>query len=91
MFRLLFSTFVALYKNEKALWEKDANPEGFIGLNCDDSDNSTISFIIRSNDPFDFLIIAVNFTPVPRENYILGAPENCYYEEIFNSDSSKYC
>ncbi len=81
----------ALYKNEKALWEKDANPEGFIGLNCDDSDNSTISFIRRSNDPFDFLIVAVNFTPVPRENYILGAPEDCYYEEIFNSDSAKYC
>ncbi|HPK61230.1 MAG TPA: 1,4-alpha-glucan branching protein GlgB, partial [Spirochaetota bacterium] len=26
-----------LYKKEKALWEKDATPEGFIGINCDDS------------------------------------------------------
>ena len=80
-----------LYKNEKALWERDATSEGFIGLNCDDSDNSTISFIRRSDDPFDFLVIAVNFTPVARPNYILGVPEDCYYEEIFNSDAGKYC
>jgi len=54
-------------------------------------DNSTISFIRRSNDPFDFLVFAINFTPVPREGYLLGVPELCYYEEIFNSDSGKYC
>ncbi|HOJ63892.1 MAG TPA: 1,4-alpha-glucan branching protein GlgB [Spirochaetota bacterium] len=80
-----------IYKKEKALWEKDADPSGFIGINCDDSDNSVISFIRRSNDPFDFLVVVVNFTPVPRHNYLLGVPEKCYYEEIFNSDSSKYC
>lgn len=80
-----------LYKKEKAMWEKDATPEGFIGINCDDSDNSTISFIRRSNDPFDFLVVVINFTPVPRGGYTLGVPENCFYEEVFNSDSGKYC
>ncbi|OHD18955.1 MAG: 1,4-alpha-glucan branching enzyme, partial [Spirochaetes bacterium GWB1_27_13] len=80
-----------IYKTEKSLWEKDCTPEGFIGINMGDSDNSIVSFIRRSNDPFDFLVFLVNFTPVPRYNYKIGVPENCYYEEIFNSDSLKYC
>jgi 1,4-alpha-glucan branching enzyme len=79
-----------LYQAEKALWEKDANPEGFVGINCNDSENCVISFLRRSNDPMDFLVVAVNFTPVPRTAYRLGVPENCFYREIFNSDSQKY-
>ena len=34
--------------------------------------------------------IACNFTPVPRVGYRLGVPEQCWYEEVFNSDSSFY-
>jgi 1,4-alpha-glucan branching enzyme len=79
-----------LYQAEKSLWEKDANPEGFVGINCNDSENCVISFLRRSNDPMDFLVIAVNFTPVPRPNYRLGVPEDCFYREVFNSDSQKY-
>lgn len=79
-----------IYKEEKALWELDFTPDGFQGINCDDSENSVLSFIRRSSDPKDFLVIAVNFTPVPREKYTLIVPEDCFYEEIFNSDSSKY-
>jgi 1,4-alpha-glucan branching enzyme len=80
----------AVYVREKALWSKDFAPEGFDGINCDDSDNSIISFIRRSDDPKDFVVAVVNFTPVPRRGYVLGVPEDCYYEEIFNSDASVY-
>ncbi|HOV13600.1 MAG TPA: alpha amylase C-terminal domain-containing protein, partial [Spirochaetota bacterium] len=80
-----------IYKREKSMWEKDCQTDGFIGLNMGDSDNSIISFIRRSSDPFDFLVFLVNFTPVPRGNYRIGVPENCFYEEIFNSDAGKYC
>ncbi len=38
----------------------------------------------------DFVVVACNFTPVPREGYLLGVPERCWYEEIFNSDSTFY-
>jgi len=79
-----------IYVKEKAFWQKDFVPEGFEGINCDDCDNSVMSFIRRSDDPKDFLIFAINFTPVPRHNYTLGVPENCYYEEIFNSDATIY-
>lgn len=87
----LISDLNHIYKSEKALWEKDFTPEGFEGINCDDSDNSTLSFIRRSSDPKDFLVVLINFTPVPRSNYLLGVPADCFYEEIFNSDSGKYC
>ncbi|OQA91923.1 MAG: 1,4-alpha-glucan branching enzyme GlgB [Elusimicrobia bacterium ADurb.Bin231] len=79
-----------IYKEEKSLWEKDVHPSGFEGINCDDRDNSIISFIRRSDNPKDFLVFVVNFTPVPKENYKLGVPELCFYEEIFNSNSSAY-
>lgn len=80
----------AVYVREKALWAKDFTPDGFDGINCDDSDNSIISFIRRSDDPKDFVVAVINFTPVPRSHYVLGVPEDCYYEEIFNSDASAY-
>lgn len=79
-----------LYLRERALWEKDVTSDGFIGVNCDDSDNSIISFIRRSHDPLDFLVIIINFTPVPRHGYTVGVPENCFYREIFNSDAGVY-
>lgn len=79
-----------IYKRERAFWERDFVPEGFDGINCDDSDNSVLSFIRYSGDPKDFLVFVINFTPVPRPNYVLGVPEYCFYEEIFNSDASIY-
>ncbi|MCG8570775.1 MAG: 1,4-alpha-glucan branching protein GlgB [Spirochaetes bacterium] len=79
-----------IYVKENALWQKDTLPNGFEGINCDDADNSVISFIRKGKDNKDFLIIAVNFTPVPRSNYLLGVPLEGFYQEIFNSDSSIY-
>ena len=37
-----------------------------------------------------FVVVALNFTPVPRKNYRLGVPRVGMYREIFNSDSSYY-
>jgi 1,4-alpha-glucan branching enzyme len=79
-----------IYRAEPSLWEKDFTPDGFEGINLDDPDNSSISFIRRGNDPQDFTVIAINFTPVPRTNYRIGVPELCQYREIFNSDAASY-
>jgi 1,4-alpha-glucan branching enzyme len=37
-----------------------------------------------------FVIVALNFTPVPREGYRLGVPAAGTYREILNSDSTYY-
>jgi 1,4-alpha-glucan branching enzyme len=76
-----------LYRNEPALGF-DADPAGFQWIDCDDVDNSVISFQRRAGA--DFLIVVLNFTPVPRYHYRIGAPEAGRYREIFNSDSTYF-
>jgi len=35
-------------------------------------------------------VVCCNFTPVVRQGYRLGVSEECWYDEIFNSDSEYY-
>ena len=44
----------------------------------------------KGKDPSDYVIVACNFTPVPRTAYRIGVPELCAYDEVFNSDSMFY-
>jgi 1,4-alpha-glucan branching enzyme len=43
-----------------------------------------------ADDASDFIVVACNFTPVPRNGYRVGVPEAGYYREILNSDSESY-
>lgn len=79
-----------MYREEKAFWEIDFDPAGFEWIDFHDSDNSIISFIRKAKDPTDFLLFIFNFTPVVRNDYRIGAPANCFYEEILNSDSELF-
>jgi 1,4-alpha-glucan branching enzyme len=79
-----------LYRREKALHEVDFDYHGFEWIDCHNHDDSTLCYIRRAKDPKDYVIVICNFTPVPRVGYRLGVPECCWYEEIFNSDSSYY-
>jgi 1,4-alpha-glucan branching enzyme len=76
-----------LYRSELALYEVDFHYTGFEWVDFHDADNSTISFIRRAEDPSEFVLFCCNFTPVPREMYRLGVPEEGFYQEILNSDS----
>jgi 1,4-alpha-glucan branching enzyme len=79
-----------LYRGEKALHEVDFEGHGFQWIDCHNYEDSALSFIRSANDPDDFLVIACNFTPVPRTEHRLGVPKCCWYEEVFNSDSTFY-
>jgi len=79
-----------LYCREKAMHELDFDGAGFEWIDCHNYDVSTFSYIRRAKDPNDFLVVCCNFTPVPRPAHRLGVPELCWYEEIFNSDSTYY-
>ncbi|HEX3726034.1 MAG TPA: alpha amylase C-terminal domain-containing protein, partial [Pirellulales bacterium] len=63
---------------------------GFEWLDCHNYDQSTLAFLRKAKDASDHLIVACNFTPMPRITHRLGVPENCWYEEISNSDSIYY-
>jgi 1,4-alpha-glucan branching enzyme len=79
-----------LYRSEPALYEVDFSYEGFEWIDFRDSVQSIISFIRKAKNPTNFLVIACNFTPVPRSGYRIGVPEHCFYKEILNSDSKIY-
>jgi len=79
-----------LYTSEPALHEVDYAWQGFSWIDLHDAESSTVSFIRRSKDPADHIVVACNFTPVPRTAYRIGVPEPCYYREILNSDSAVY-
>jgi len=53
-----------VYAAEPALHEIDFDPAGFQWIDCNDSDNSVVSFIRRAKAPEDFVVVIVNFTPV---------------------------
>jgi len=79
-----------LMQVEPAMHEKDFDPAGFEWIDFMDADNSIISFLRKTNDPKDTLVFVCNFTPVYRENYRIGVPFLCHYEEILNTDSELY-
>jgi 1,4-alpha-glucan branching enzyme len=78
-----------VYVQEPALHQKDFHHEGFEWIDCHNWEESSFAYLRKAKDPNDFLLIMLNFTPVVREQRI-GVPELCWYEEIFNSDSSFY-
>ena len=77
-----------LYRENPALHAYDFHPEGFQWITCEDEENSVLVFLRRSK--FESVICAFNFTPVPRENYVIGVPDEGAYVEILNSDASWY-
>ncbi len=44
----------------------------------------------RARDKSNFVVAVCNFTPVVRENYRVGVPEEGFYREILNTDSQYY-
>ena len=77
------------YVAETPLHEVDFEGTGFSWIDCNDSDNSVVSFIRRARDG-SFVVAVVNFTPVPRHGYRIGVPAAGGYTELVNSDSEAY-
>jgi 1,4-alpha-glucan branching enzyme len=79
-----------LYLAEPALWEADFAVEGFQWIDCQDSDNSVLSFLRRDSQQASQLAVILNLTPVPRMRYRMGLPRPGKWVEAFNSDAAAY-
>ena len=79
-----------LYRGTKALYEQDVDGAGFSWIQCDDWENSTYAFLRYSKDRSEYVVCALNFTPVPRDTYRLGVPKAGFYSEVLNTDASLY-
>ena len=78
-----------LYKNEPSLYLHD---EGWNGFRWYEADNNNDSIFIygRMGDGRDELVVAVNFTPVKRENYWMQVNEPGVYTEIFSTNAAEF-
>ena len=78
------------YLDNKALRQVDFDWNGFRWIDCNDNDNSVISFIRKAKDDTDYLIVISNFTPEVHHDYRIGVPDKGAYVEVFNSDAEEY-
>ena len=88
--QLLVDDLNRLYKVEPALWRDDFDQFGFQWIDCNDNRHSVISFMRRESSSGTWLVVVANFTPQSHSNYRVGVPLAGFYEEIFNTDASKY-
>lgn len=86
----LFHDLNALYKNHPALYRHDTSEAGFRWIDCSDHANSVLCYLRKGDEGDKDILICLNFTPVPRQNYRVGVPHGGYWKEIFNSDSTSY-
>jgi 1,4-alpha-glucan branching enzyme len=79
-----------IYKEESALHQVDFHYKGFEWIDFHDRASSVIVFLRNSHEGKQKIIVICNFTPVPRQQYRIGVPEEGLYKEILNSDSAFY-
>jgi 1,4-alpha-glucan branching enzyme len=79
-----------LYRSEPALHELDTDPAGFEWIDANDAEASVVSFLRKGRSTPALVLVVCNFTPVPRPNYLVGAPRGGVWKEILNSDATIY-
>src|SRR5206468_4619295 len=79
-----------VYRDVPALHECDCEPRGFEWIDFHDRDQSVIAFLRRGKSDDSIVVVACNFTPVPRHQYRLGVPNGGRYREGINTDARWY-
>ncbi|MDP9361985.1 MAG: 1,4-alpha-glucan branching protein GlgB [Acidobacteriota bacterium] len=79
------------YRDIPALHELDLSPDGFEWIDCCDTENSIVVLMRKStSQPDQPVVVALNFTPMPRYNYMAGVPHGGRWAEVLNSDAILY-
>lgn len=78
-----------IYADEPAMRDLDFGDSGFVGINCDDAAQSTISFLRRSRSGAEIAVIC-NFSANLHDGYSIGVPRLGPWRAILNTDSQEY-
>ncbi|MBE6656990.1 MAG: 1,4-alpha-glucan branching protein GlgB [Ruminococcaceae bacterium] len=80
-----------LYLERRELWEDDFSWAGYRWMGTEERDTNTISYVRYDRGGMP-LLIAVNFSPVTRENYSMMLPADApaVYEELFSTDDAAW-
>jgi 1,4-alpha-glucan branching enzyme len=77
-----------LYVDDARLHRFEFDPCGFRWLDANDRAHSVFSYLRMAGERH--MLIVLNFTPVPRQNWRVGVPHVGKYREVLNSDSQHY-
>lgn len=78
-----------LYRGRTALHQGDAAPEGFQWVERNDWTRSTLAYL-RFDQSGNPLVIGINFTPVPRTDYLVWVPKPGRWRRVLNTDARRY-
>ncbi len=78
-----------LYTSKPALYAKDTSWEGFEWINCITPNACMLSYIRKTDNADDMLVVVANFADV-RQEFRIGVPCEGKYKEIFNTDDKSY-
>ncbi len=76
-------------RQQPALYRWDTDPRGFQWVVADDAEQSCLAYLRHAPDAPPVLV-ACNFTPVPRRAYRLGVPQDGVWRELVNTDAEEY-
>jgi len=77
-----------LYRDESALWRGDPDPEGFRWIDCQDREQSVLSYL--RSDGNDHAVVVLNLTPTPRDDYRIGVPAGGRYALRLDTDAAAF-
>jgi 1,4-alpha-glucan branching enzyme len=80
-----------LYRDHPALHALDCEPGGFEWIEANDAEHSCLAFLRHGGG--SSVLVAANFTPMPRESMRLGVPDAWRQQrlrELLNTDSAHY-
>ena len=75
-----------LYGKYPAFYEQDINWAGFEWINADDSYRSIVSFVRKSKDGKNDVLVVVNFTPMAYDDYRVGVISKKRHRLVFAND-----
>ncbi len=78
------------YRNQPSLYQLDFEPSGFEWIDCGDVPKSIFSLIRKGHTADDPILVLCNFTPEMHFNYDIGVPLPGIWQEVLNSDATRY-
>lgn len=86
----MISDLNGLYRDQRALHQYDEKHAGFEWIDDGDYQHNCLSFLRKSDDAEEAILVICNFSDNTRENYRIGVPYEGEWTEIFNSQSEYY-
>jgi 1,4-alpha-glucan branching enzyme len=79
-----------LYRAVPALHVFDCDAQGFEWIVADDTEQSVFVWLRKGRDADELCLVAMNFTPVVREDYCVTVPRGGHWKEVLNTDAAAY-